>query len=146
MSLRFWCQSCWRQPVWKQTCYWYTRNRTWSRFWNRYKLFCCFVYNKLHHLVFVLRGASYPILSGVGTGTTSLFGNNQNKIGSTLGTVGTFGGPSFNTGNSSLNFGAPQQPVGGYFTPLWINILKRNFCLVVTCLVEKFQKHKDGAL
>ncbi|XP_027009207.2 nuclear pore complex protein Nup98-Nup96 [Tachysurus fulvidraco] len=49
--------------------------------------------------------------TGVGTGTTSLFGNNQNKIGSTLGTVGTFGGPSFNTGNSSLNFGAPQQPV-----------------------------------
>ncbi|XP_058271327.1 nuclear pore complex protein Nup98-Nup96 isoform X2 [Hemibagrus wyckioides] len=49
--------------------------------------------------------------TGVGTGQTSLFGNNQNKIGSTLGTVGTFGGTSFNTGASALNFGAPQQPV-----------------------------------
>ncbi|KAK3555738.1 hypothetical protein QTP86_028978 [Hemibagrus guttatus] len=49
--------------------------------------------------------------TGVGTGSTSLFGNNQNKIGSTLGTVGTFGGTSFNTGTSALNFGAPQQPV-----------------------------------
>ncbi|XP_060792389.1 nuclear pore complex protein Nup98-Nup96 isoform X3 [Neoarius graeffei] len=49
--------------------------------------------------------------TGVGTGPTSLFGNNQNKIGSTLGTVGTFGPGSFNTGTSALNFGAPQQPV-----------------------------------
>ncbi|KAI5620164.1 nuclear pore complex protein Nup98-Nup96, partial [Silurus asotus] len=49
--------------------------------------------------------------AGVGAGTTSLFGNNQNKIGSALGTVGAFGGNSFNTGNSALNFGAPQQPV-----------------------------------
>ncbi|TSL04412.1 Nuclear pore complex protein Nup98-Nup96 [Bagarius yarrelli] len=48
---------------------------------------------------------------GVGTGGTSLFGNNQNKIGSTLGTVGAFGGTSFNTGANALNFGAPQQPV-----------------------------------
>lgn len=62
--------------------------------------------------VFVLRGASHPFFSGVGTGQTSLFGNNQNKIGSTLGTVGTFGGTSFNTGANALNFGAPQQPVG----------------------------------
>lgn len=48
---------------------------------------------------------------GAGTGQTSLFGNNQNKISSTLGTVGTFGGTNFNTGTSMLNFGAPQQPV-----------------------------------
>uniref|UniRef100_A0AAR2LBS6 Nuclear pore complex protein Nup98-Nup96 n=1 Tax=Pygocentrus nattereri TaxID=42514 RepID=A0AAR2LBS6_PYGNA len=44
-------------------------------------------------------------------GQTSLFGNNQNKMGSTLGTVGTFGATGFNTGTSALNFGAPQQPV-----------------------------------
>ncbi|XP_036443331.1 nuclear pore complex protein Nup98-Nup96 [Colossoma macropomum] len=49
--------------------------------------------------------------AGVGTGQTSLFGNNQNKMGSTLGTVGTFGATGFNTGTSALNFGAPQQPV-----------------------------------
>uniref|UniRef100_A0AAR2K7M0 Nuclear pore complex protein Nup98-Nup96 n=1 Tax=Pygocentrus nattereri TaxID=42514 RepID=A0AAR2K7M0_PYGNA len=48
---------------------------------------------------------------GAGTGQTSLFGNNQNKMGSTLGTVGTFGATGFNTGTSALNFGAPQQPV-----------------------------------
>lgn len=52
------------------------------------------------------------VLSGVGTGQTSLFGNNQNKLGSTLGSVGTFGAGGFNTGASTLNFGAPQQPVG----------------------------------
>ncbi|XP_030649358.1 LOW QUALITY PROTEIN: nuclear pore complex protein Nup98-Nup96 [Chanos chanos] len=49
--------------------------------------------------------------TAVGTGQTSLFGNNQNKLGSTLGTVGTFGAPGFNTGTSTLGFGAPQQPV-----------------------------------
>ncbi|KAL7844543.1 hypothetical protein SRHO_G00230820 [Serrasalmus rhombeus] len=49
--------------------------------------------------------------AGVGTGQTSLFGNNQTKMGSTLGTVGTFGATGFNTGTSALNFGAPQQPV-----------------------------------
>ncbi|XP_076836868.1 nuclear pore complex protein Nup98-Nup96 isoform X3 [Brachyhypopomus gauderio] len=49
--------------------------------------------------------------AGVGTGQPSLFGNNQNKMGSTLGTVGTFGATGFNTGTSALNFGAPQQPV-----------------------------------
>ncbi|XP_051956163.1 nuclear pore complex protein Nup98-Nup96-like isoform X2 [Xyrauchen texanus] len=47
----------------------------------------------------------------VGTGQTSLFGNNQNKLGSTLGSVGMFGSGCFNTGASTLNFGAPQQPV-----------------------------------
>ncbi|XP_051537723.1 nuclear pore complex protein Nup98-Nup96-like isoform X2 [Myxocyprinus asiaticus] len=47
----------------------------------------------------------------VGTGQTSLFGNNQNKLGSTLGSVSTFGTGCFNTGASTLNFGAPQQPV-----------------------------------
>ncbi|MED6232779.1 hypothetical protein ATANTOWER_002376, partial [Ataeniobius toweri] len=46
----------------------------------------------------------------VGTGTT-LFGNNQNKLGATLGTMGTFGTTGFNSGASSLGFGAPQQPV-----------------------------------
>ncbi|XP_005161496.1 nuclear pore complex protein Nup98-Nup96 isoform X1 [Danio rerio] len=48
--------------------------------------------------------------AGVGTGQTSLFGNNQ-KLGSTLGSVGTFGAGGFNTGASTLNFGAPQQPI-----------------------------------
>lgn len=47
-----------------------------------------------------------------GTGQTSLFGNNQNKLGATLGTIGTFGGTGFNTGSSSLGFGTTQQPVG----------------------------------
>lgn len=41
----------------------------------------------------------------------SLFGNNQNKLGSTLGSMGTFGTGGFNTGANTLNFGAPQQPV-----------------------------------
>uniref|UniRef100_A0A8B9KKL9 Nuclear pore complex protein Nup98-Nup96 n=1 Tax=Astyanax mexicanus TaxID=7994 RepID=A0A8B9KKL9_ASTMX len=50
-------------------------------------------------------------ISGVGTAQPSLFGNTQNKIGSTLGPVGTFGATGFNTGTSALNFGAPQQPV-----------------------------------
>lgn len=59
------------------------------------------------------RGAdpSYVCLVG-GTGQTSLFGNNQNKLGATLGTIGTFGGTGFNTGSSSLGFGTTQQPVG----------------------------------
>uniref|UniRef100_A0A671S4V3 Nuclear pore complex protein Nup98-Nup96 n=1 Tax=Sinocyclocheilus anshuiensis TaxID=1608454 RepID=A0A671S4V3_9TELE len=47
----------------------------------------------------------------VGTGQMSLFGNNQNKLGSTLGSVGTFGTGGFNTGANTLTFGAPQQPV-----------------------------------
>lgn len=47
-----------------------------------------------------------------GTGQTSLFGNNQNKLGATLGTIGTFGGTGFNTGTTSLGFGTTQQPVG----------------------------------
>uniref|UniRef100_UPI0037E718FF nuclear pore complex protein Nup98-Nup96 isoform X2 n=1 Tax=Semicossyphus pulcher TaxID=241346 RepID=UPI0037E718FF len=47
----------------------------------------------------------------VGTGQPSLFGNNQNKLGTTLGAIGTFGGTGFNTGAGTLGFGAPQQPV-----------------------------------
>ncbi|KAK2827957.1 hypothetical protein Q5P01_018991 [Channa striata] len=49
--------------------------------------------------------------TAVGTGQTSLFGNNQNKLGTTLGTMGTFGTTGFNSGNNALGFGAPQQPV-----------------------------------
>uniref|UniRef100_A0A4W6F9F7 Nuclear pore complex protein Nup98-Nup96 n=1 Tax=Lates calcarifer TaxID=8187 RepID=A0A4W6F9F7_LATCA len=49
--------------------------------------------------------------TAVGTGQTSLFGNNQNKLGTTLGTMGTFGATAFNSGTSNLGFGAPQQPV-----------------------------------
>lgn len=52
------------------------------------------------------------VCSAVGTGQTSLFGNNQNKLGTTLGTMGTFGATAFNSGTSNLGFGAPQQPVG----------------------------------
>ncbi|XP_028322380.1 nuclear pore complex protein Nup98-Nup96 isoform X2 [Gouania willdenowi] len=56
---------------------------------------------------------------GTGLGTSfgtvgpghSLFGNNQNKLGSTLGTMGAFGASGFNTGTSTLGFGATQQPV-----------------------------------
>uniref|UniRef100_A0A7N6B4P1 Nuclear pore complex protein Nup98-Nup96 n=1 Tax=Anabas testudineus TaxID=64144 RepID=A0A7N6B4P1_ANATE len=51
------------------------------------------------------------VCSAVGTGQTSLFGNNQNKLGTTLGTMGTFGTTGFNSGTSTLGFGAPQQPV-----------------------------------
>ncbi|XP_074528013.1 nuclear pore complex protein Nup98-Nup96 isoform X2 [Halichoeres trimaculatus] len=47
----------------------------------------------------------------VGAGQPSLFGNNQNKLGTTLGTMGTFGATSFNSGASTLGFGATQQPV-----------------------------------
>ncbi|XP_072230778.1 nuclear pore complex protein Nup98-Nup96 isoform X2 [Leuresthes tenuis] len=46
----------------------------------------------------------------VGAGPT-LFGNNQNKLGTTLGTMGTFGTAGFSSGTSTLGFGAPQQPV-----------------------------------
>ncbi|XP_077448682.1 nuclear pore complex protein Nup98-Nup96 isoform X1 [Stigmatopora argus] len=49
--------------------------------------------------------------AAMGTGTTSLFGNNQTKLGSTLGTIGTFGATGFNSGTSALGFGAPQQHV-----------------------------------
>lgn len=41
-----------------------------------------------------------------------MFGNTQNKLGGTLGTIGTFGATAFNSGTSSLGFGAAQQPVG----------------------------------
>ncbi len=54
----------------------------------------------------------YSVYSAVGTAQMSLFGNNQNKLGSTLGSMGTFGTGGFNTGANTLNFGAPQQPVG----------------------------------
>uniref|UniRef100_A0A3Q3E3G4 Nuclear pore complex protein Nup98-Nup96 n=1 Tax=Labrus bergylta TaxID=56723 RepID=A0A3Q3E3G4_9LABR len=49
--------------------------------------------------------------AAVGAGQTSLFGSNQNKLGTTLGTMGTFGATGFNSGTSTLGFGAPQQPV-----------------------------------
>uniref|UniRef100_A0A8C5BWX6 Nuclear pore complex protein Nup98-Nup96 n=1 Tax=Gadus morhua TaxID=8049 RepID=A0A8C5BWX6_GADMO len=49
--------------------------------------------------------------SAFGTAQTSLFGNTQNKLGTTLGTMGGFGAGGFNTGASTLGFGAPQQPV-----------------------------------
>uniref|UniRef100_A0A8C7MKM7 Nuclear pore complex protein Nup98-Nup96 n=1 Tax=Oncorhynchus kisutch TaxID=8019 RepID=A0A8C7MKM7_ONCKI len=52
-------------------------------------------------------GASF---GAVGTGQMSLFGNNK-TLGSTLGTMGGFGVQGFSTGNSTLGFGAPQQPV-----------------------------------
>uniref|UniRef100_A0A672FWT7 Nuclear pore complex protein Nup98-Nup96 n=1 Tax=Salarias fasciatus TaxID=181472 RepID=A0A672FWT7_SALFA len=48
--------------------------------------------------------------TAVGPGQT-LFGNNQNKLGTTLGTMGTFGATGFSGGTSTLGFGAPQQPV-----------------------------------
>ncbi|XP_029375264.1 nuclear pore complex protein Nup98-Nup96 isoform X4 [Echeneis naucrates] len=54
-------------------------------------------------------GASFG--TAVGTGQPSLFGNSQNKLGTTLGTMGTFGATGFNSGTSTLGFGAPQQPV-----------------------------------
>uniref|UniRef100_A0A667ZD82 Nuclear pore complex protein Nup98-Nup96 n=1 Tax=Myripristis murdjan TaxID=586833 RepID=A0A667ZD82_9TELE len=50
--------------------------------------------------------------AAVGTGQTTLFGNTQNKLGTTLGTIGTFGATGFNSGTNTLGFGAPQQPVG----------------------------------
>uniref|UniRef100_A0A8C9Y0W7 Nuclear pore complex protein Nup98-Nup96 n=1 Tax=Sander lucioperca TaxID=283035 RepID=A0A8C9Y0W7_SANLU len=50
------------------------------------------------------------VCSAVGAGQTSLFGNTQGKLGTTLGTMGTFGGAGFNSG-TSLGFGPPQQPV-----------------------------------
>uniref|UniRef100_A0A8C7S213 Nuclear pore complex protein Nup98-Nup96 n=1 Tax=Oncorhynchus mykiss TaxID=8022 RepID=A0A8C7S213_ONCMY len=52
-------------------------------------------------------GASF---GAVGSGQMSLFGNNK-TLGSTLGTMGGFGVQGFSTGNSTLGFGAPQQPV-----------------------------------
>uniref|UniRef100_A0A8C2DLV5 Nuclear pore complex protein Nup98-Nup96 n=1 Tax=Cyprinus carpio TaxID=7962 RepID=A0A8C2DLV5_CYPCA len=64
--------------------------------------------------------------AGFGTGmfgqTNTGFGNvgtqvtSGNKLGSTLGSLGTFGTGGFNTGANTLNFGAPQQPVGQSLT------------------------------
>ncbi|XP_028314851.1 nuclear pore complex protein Nup98-Nup96-like [Gouania willdenowi] len=54
-------------------------------------------------------GSSFGTAVGPGH---SLFGNNQNKLGSTLGTMGAFGASGFNTGTSTLGCGDPQQPVG----------------------------------
>uniref|UniRef100_A0A8C4RUE3 Nuclear pore complex protein Nup98-Nup96 n=1 Tax=Erpetoichthys calabaricus TaxID=27687 RepID=A0A8C4RUE3_ERPCA len=56
-------------------------------------------------------GLVTPFGSALGTGQTSLFGNNQPKIGSTLGSVGTFGNLGFNTSTNALGFGTPQQAV-----------------------------------
>lgn len=50
------------------------------------------------------------VCPAVGPGQT-LFGNTQNKLGTTLGTMGTFGTTGFNSGTSTLGFGA-TQPVG----------------------------------
>ncbi|XP_075704482.1 nuclear pore complex protein Nup98-Nup96 isoform X2 [Rhinoderma darwinii] len=47
---------------------------------------------------------------GLNTGQTSLFGNNQPKLGGTLGT-GTFGTAGFNATNTGLGFGGPQAPM-----------------------------------
>lgn len=64
-------------------------------------------------LVFVKSSSWYRNLCySVGTGQASLFGNTQNKLGGTLGTIGTFGATAFNSGTNSLGFGAAQQPVG----------------------------------
>lgn len=67
----------------------------------------------IDRLSFVMASFSLQTLCvpAVGTGPT-LFGNNQTKLGSTLGTMGTFGTTGFNSGTSTLGFGAPQQPVG----------------------------------
>ncbi|RVE66004.1 hypothetical protein OJAV_G00122110 [Oryzias javanicus] len=46
----------------------------------------------------------------VGTGT-GLLGNTHNNMGTSLGIVGAVGTTGFNTGTSSLGFGAPQPPV-----------------------------------
>ncbi|KAJ7996062.1 hypothetical protein DPEC_G00233180 [Dallia pectoralis] len=46
--------------------------------------------------------------AAVGTGQMSLFGSHKT---SNLGTMGAFGTQGFNTGTSTLGFGAPQQPV-----------------------------------
>ncbi|XP_061752896.1 nuclear pore complex protein Nup98-Nup96 isoform X3 [Nerophis ophidion] len=56
-------------------------------------------------------GTGLGTFGTVGAGQTSLFGNNQNKLGSALGTMGAFGTTGFNTGTGTLGFGAPQQPV-----------------------------------
>ncbi|KAM9846701.1 nuclear pore complex protein Nup98-Nup96 isoform 2-T2 [Aulostomus maculatus] len=56
-------------------------------------------------------GLGTSFATAMGTSQTSLFGNNQNKMGTALGTIGTFGATGFNSGTSSLGFGAPQQPV-----------------------------------
>uniref|UniRef100_A0AAX7VLN0 Nuclear pore complex protein Nup98-Nup96 n=1 Tax=Astatotilapia calliptera TaxID=8154 RepID=A0AAX7VLN0_ASTCA len=45
--------------------------------------------------------------TAVGPGQT-LFGNTQNKLGTALGTMGTFGTTGFNSGTSTLGFGATQ--------------------------------------
>nr|XP_033803270.1 nuclear pore complex protein Nup98-Nup96 isoform X3 [Geotrypetes seraphini] len=55
-------------------------------------------------------GTATSGLFALNTGQQSLFGNNQPKLGSTLG-AGTFGTTGFNTAATGLNFGAPQAPV-----------------------------------
>uniref|UniRef100_A0A3P9DGP7 Nuclear pore complex protein Nup98-Nup96 n=1 Tax=Maylandia zebra TaxID=106582 RepID=A0A3P9DGP7_9CICH len=50
---------------------------------------------------------STSVCPAVGPGQT-LFGNTQNKLGTTLGTMGTFGTTGFNSGTSTLGFGATQ--------------------------------------
>ncbi|XP_067889099.1 nuclear pore complex protein Nup98-Nup96 isoform X2 [Heterodontus francisci] len=48
--------------------------------------------------------------SALGAGQTSLFGNAQPKLGTTLGT-GAFGTGAFNAANVGVGFGTPQAPV-----------------------------------
>uniref|UniRef100_H3A040 Nuclear pore complex protein Nup98-Nup96 n=1 Tax=Latimeria chalumnae TaxID=7897 RepID=H3A040_LATCH len=49
--------------------------------------------------------------TALGAGQTLLFGNNQPKLGGTLG-AGSFGAPGFNTAATGLGFGGLQMPVG----------------------------------
>ncbi|KAI4785787.1 hypothetical protein KUCAC02_037549, partial [Chaenocephalus aceratus] len=56
-------------------------------------------------------GAALGTSFGAVPGQTSLFGNTQGKLGTTLGTMGAFGASAFNTGATSMGFGAPQQAV-----------------------------------
>ncbi|XP_064414128.1 nuclear pore complex protein Nup98-Nup96 isoform X2 [Latimeria chalumnae] len=48
--------------------------------------------------------------TALGAGQTLLFGNNQPKLGGTLG-AGSFGAPGFNTAATGLGFGGLQMPV-----------------------------------
>uniref|UniRef100_G3NB32 Nuclear pore complex protein Nup98-Nup96 n=1 Tax=Gasterosteus aculeatus aculeatus TaxID=481459 RepID=G3NB32_GASAC len=53
-------------------------------------------------------GTNTSTFGELGTGQASLFGNNQGKLGATM---GTFGATAFNSGANTMGFGAPQQPV-----------------------------------
>ncbi|XP_044274493.1 nuclear pore complex protein Nup98-Nup96 isoform X2 [Varanus komodoensis] len=74
--------------------------------------------NNTGNSLFGNKPAAGTLGTGLGTGfgtvlsagQTSLFGNTQPKLGSTLGT-GAFGASGFNTSAASLGFGAPQPAV-----------------------------------